>query len=194
MNSAVLLRLGKRFRNRAMQWLGLVFLGCGSAQSATAPSDQVQGPGEQPQEISVHSGSSANTPAPRPRASGARPMETEAPAPLILPRQVLNRVLTAGPGRFLQQVPLVPVVRPGHQFDGFRIVSVYGNNPEVLRFGVLPGDILDSLAGKRIITPGDLMAAFDGLRNANELQVQVRRNGNPLIFRVPIEPAVPGSP
>lgn len=128
-------------------------------------------------------------------ASGARraaPVEAE--GGLVLPRPVLDRVLRAGPGYFLSQVPLDPVIGPGKRFGGFRVAQLFGNDARVLRFGVLPGDILVAISGQRIVTPGDLLNVFERLKTADVLSVDVLRAGVPRTFRVPIEPALGALP
>jgi type II secretory pathway component PulC len=124
------------------------------------------------------------------RSSGARTTPVDDPnAPLFVPRAALDRVLAAGPGRLLQQVPIEPVFAPGHKFAGFRILSVFGDDPRVLRFGVLPGDVLLAVNGQRIVTPGDLMAAFQKLHGADHIEVSVLRSTTARTFRIPVLPA-----
>lgn len=126
--------------------------------------------------------------------SGARPVASESQdRALVLPRPLLQRVLDAGPGWLLGQVPLEPLFDDKRRFAGFRIVSVFGDRPEVLRYGVLPGDALLAIGKRRIVTPGDLSAAFEDLRGAQELAVTVRRAGQVREVRVPIVEAAPAT-
>lgn len=148
----------------------LAMLACGSPQ-------QVAGPGSEPAPIHA---------AP-PRSSGARPTTNAIDAgPLVVRRPALDRVLAAGPGRLLQQVPLEPVFASGHKFAGFRILSLFGDDPRVLRYGVLPGDVLLAVNGRRIVTPGDLMSTFEGMKTAKDLEVVVQRAGTQRTFRFAI--------
>ena len=134
-------------------------------------------------------------PVSRGAGSGARrTAPPQAEGPLVLPRPVLDRVLKAGPGYFLSQVPLDPVLGPGKRFGGFRIVEIFGNDPRVLRFGVLPGDLLVAINSLPIVTPGDLLNVFGRLKTADQLSVDVLRAGVPRAFHVPIEPALAASP
>lgn len=134
-------------------------------------------------------------PVQRKASSGARrAAPPQAEGPLVLPRPMLDRVLKAGPGYFLSQVPLEPVLGAGKRFGGFRIVEIFGNDPHVLRFGVLPGDVLVAINGLPIVTPGDLLNVFGRLKTADELSVDVLRAGAPRAFRVPIEPPLSAPP
>lgn len=145
--------------------------------ACSAPEREAEGPGD---------ALIAPTLATPPTASGARPMVAEAPARLEISRNKLDKVLAAGPGRLLQQVPLEPAFAAGHKFVGFRLVSLWQNEPRVLRFGVQPGDVLLSVNSVRIVTPGDLALAFDKLKSAQKLVVQVFRGDQVLTFDWPI--------
>lgn len=116
---------------------------------------------------------------------------TAVPAAPSLRRADLDRVLDQGPGALLQQVPLEPhfsAVQP-RRFVGFRIARVFDNSPEVLRFGVLPGDQLRAINGQAVTTPDQLMAVFNRLRNATEVQISLTRDGRPVEVRWPVLPA-----
>ncbi len=128
---------------------------------------------------------------PAANASGAQEMEAEPPPlPLVIPRKALDRVLARGPGDLLQHVPIEPAFDGKHKFVGFRLVEIYGNDPKILRFGVLPGDLLLAVNGQRIVTPGDLMAAFAVVKTADTLDIDVRRDGHLRSLHFPIVPAV----
>lgn len=126
---------------------------------------------------------------PEPRGSGARD-EQQVQGPLVIPRPLLDRTLAAGPGAFLAQVPLQPERGEDKKFQGFRIVSLYGDSPRVLRYGVLPGDLLISCQGQRIVTPGDLLTVFQRLRGVDLVEVQVKRAGELKVLRWPVVPAL----
>ncbi len=157
--------------------LACALMSCG----ATQPETEVRGPGPEP----------TSAPTARPKASGARPATRgDLDAPLVIQRPALERVLAAGPGRLLQQVPIEPVFAPGHKFAGFRILALFGDDPKVLRYGVLPGDVLHAVNGQRIVTPSDLMTAFERLRGADVLEVSVQRAGIARTFRFPVVPPI----
>jgi type II secretory pathway component PulC len=131
--------------------------------------------------------------APRPSvaSSGARPASETAPQPLVVPRAQLDRVLQRGPGYLLADVPLEPVLDDKRQLLGWRIVTLWNDDPRVLRFGVRPGDVLVAAQGVRIVTPGDLLVVFDKLKRADAVEVEVQRGAQRRLFRWPIAPALP---
>lgn len=105
-------------------------------------------------------------------------------------RVLLERVLAAGPGWLLSQVPLQPTFAAKHKFAGFQLVSVFRNDPKVLRYGIQPGDIVRAINGQKLVTPGDLLLVFDRLKTADSLDIDVTRGGSELKFRFPIVPAL----
>lgn len=119
------------------------------------------------------------------KGSGAR-SEPLTAAPLVIARPALDRLIAAGPGALLGQVVLEPQRGADRKFQGFRIVSLFGDTPEVLRYGVRPGDILVSSQGQRVVTPGDLLTVFQKLRGARTVEVQVRRAGETLVLQWPV--------
>ncbi len=122
------------------------------------------------------------------KVSGARKMESvdRRDGPLVIARPVLDKVLAAGPGWLLGQVPLAPIFDKNRKFIGYRIVSLFGDDPAVLRYGVLPGDRLLSVQGKAIVVPTDIMSVYGKLRTDNWLQVRVLRGGIEQQLRWPI--------
>ena len=122
-----------------------------------------------------------------PAASGAREVDPHrAPAPLEVPRPVLDRVIADGPGALLARVPLEPVFDKSRRFVGFRILELFDGQPAVTRFGIRPGDIFVGITGQRIVTPDSLMIAFDKLRDADALEIRVLRGAEVKDFRFPI--------
>jgi type II secretory pathway component PulC len=105
-------------------------------------------------------------------------------------RVLLERVLAAGPGWLLSEVPLQPTFLAKHKFNGFKIVSLFRNEPKVLRYGVLPGDIVRAVNGQKIVTPGDLLLVFARLKTADAVEIDVQRDGVDRAFRFPILPAL----
>lgn len=132
------------------------------------------------------------------RSAGARPVEPvrerEGLRAPQLSRAALDRAIAAGPGWLLGQVPLEPVRNAQRQFVGFRIVSVFGDDPRALAYGVLPGDLLQRVQGQKILTPGDLMTVFQRLRGTAEVVVEVQRDRQLLTLRWPVvDPSPPAT-
>lgn len=163
-------------------------IGCGAGQVERADADEAvqhSASDEQAQPTPVRGGSGARPEPQEPRGSGAR-AEPALPGPLTIPRPALDRVVAAGPGALLAQVVLQPERGSDNKFIGFRIVSLFGDTPEVLRYGVRPGDLLLSSQGQRIVTPGDLLTVFQRLRGARSVEVQVRRAGATVVLQWPV--------
>ncbi len=127
-----------------------------------------------------------------PRGSGATeyvPAKARIPDGAI-DRVLLDRALAAGPGWLLSEVPLQPTFLAKHKFGGFKLLSVFRNDPKVLRYGIRPGDIVRAVNGQKIVTPGDLLLVFERLKTADVLEIDVQRDGADRQFRFPILPAL----
>lgn len=100
------------------------------------------------------------------------------PAPIVaeegvIRRAVLDEVLEAGLGRFLQRVGTEPDLRDG-RFVGFRVVEL---RDEALFTGVdlSPGDTVVAVNGQGIERPEHAYTVWTGLRVASELSLVVLR-------------------
>lgn len=158
----------------------LASIGCAGASA----SSDLQGPGEDATPI-------VRKPVAGPASgSGMRPLSLDVrrqrAGPLVVQRGDLDRVLNAGPGVLLQHVPLEPVFGSNRRFRGFRIVSLWRDDPRVRRYGVRPGDVVLEINGQPIHTPDQLLAVFRLLRNAVELRLRLSRSGTKLNLRWPI--------
>ena len=168
----------------AMRWalgLMLVLAACSHAPArrATVDASATTGPADTAEIESL-------------RASGA---VTYVPPPTRVPegaidRVLLERVLAAGPGWLLSEVELRPTFLAKHKFNGFKVVSLFRNDPKVLRYGVLPGDIVRAINGQKLVTPGDLLLVFARLKLADTLEIDVQRDGVDRRLRFPIVPAL----
>ncbi len=98
----------------------------------------------------------------------------------------MGRVVAAGPGALLAVVPLAPVLDAKRRFRGFRIVRIHDNSPEILAYGVHPGDMVVSVNGIRIVRPDHMLALFKRIGNATELDLRLTRAGRAVRVRVPI--------
>lgn len=113
-----------------------------------------------------------------PPPAPARPAAPPPPAPVlaetgVIRRAVLDEVLEAGLGRFLQRVGTEPDLREG-RFVGFRLVEL---RDEALFAGtdLSPGDTVVAVNGQGIERPEHAYTVWTGLRVASELTLVVLR-------------------
>jgi type II secretory pathway component PulC len=107
-----------------------------------------------------------------------------APAPLVIQRVKLNQVLSRGPGRFFQRMPILPYKKAG-RFVGFQIVALYGQaapHPN----GLHVGDVVTAVIGKAVTTPDQFMKVWQTMRKAQTLSIELVRNDRPLRIDYPI--------
>jgi type II secretory pathway component PulC len=122
-----------------------------------------------------------------PAVSSTASSQVDATPPSVVDRTILDAVLSDGPGRFLQRMPVTPQ-RQGNAFIGFRILALYGQPPdaEPTVNGVHVGDVVTAVNGISIRRPDDLMRVWNGLRNARQIVVDVKRRSKPLRVIYPI--------
>ena len=104
--------------------------------------------------------------------------------PLNIQRVKLTQVLSGGPGRFFQQMPVMPFKKAG-RFLGFQIMAMYGDNiphPQ----GVQVGDIVTAVNGKAVTTPDQFIKVWNGMNKAQVLRVELVRNEEALRIEYPI--------
>jgi len=107
--------------------------------------------------------------------------------PLVVDRLILDAVLSDGPGRFLQRMP----VQPAHGskgFVGYRILALYGQDADTQAHpdGVQVGDVVTAVNGVSIRRPGDLMTIWNHLPQAKRVVVDVQRNARAVRISIPI--------
>ncbi|UJR87092.1 hypothetical protein [Sandaracinus amylolyticus] len=129
--------------------------------------------------------------APPPAPAHAEP-EPVAAAPLapvpegasVIQRAMLDEVLEAGLGRFLQRIGTEPDLRDG-RFVGFRVVEL---RDEALFAGLdlAPGDTIVQVNGQGIERPEHAFTVWTGLRVASELTIVVLRGEERRELRFPI--------
>lgn len=132
-------------------------------------------------------------PAPPPGVSPS-PDNFEPAPPGALWRRDVDEVLEGGLGKFLQRAALDPEIREG-AFVGFRIAEL---RPPAWWQGVdlAPGDVVTSVNGMPIEQPTEAHAAFESLREADQLNVSYLRDGQPreLSYRIIEKAAAPPPP
>lgn len=107
-----------------------------------------------------------------------------APAPATIHRSEVVQTVERGLGALLARADVAPVMRGG-AFAGF---SIRGAAPELARVGLVPGDVLVAAGGKPIRTPDDAQAAFEALRTAPAVVLEVERGGEKKTLTTPIAP------
>ncbi len=100
-------------------------------------------------------------------------------------RSVLVPILDAGLGRFLQGVRTEAVLDHG-RFVGFRILSLYPDDPRFAHAGLHAGDVITRVNGQPIEHPEQALTVWNGLRVASELMIDYLRDGSPREIRFEI--------
>lgn len=121
------------------------------------------------------------------------PAESIATPLTELSRKQVAETVDQGFARFLSRVELAAVIENG-KFRGFRIVR-FTQRKEWEGTGLLPGDVILSVADQPIERPEQAFAVFTSLRTAERLEVSYERDGRPMRLSLPIvgaaEPASP---
>ena len=98
-------------------------------------------------------------------------------------RAGLRAILDQGLGRVLARLQLSPVLVKG-KFQGFRVNQI---DPAWAASGVAVNDVVLRLNGSPIERPEQAMAAFESLRVASELALELSRDGQTIALRYRIE-------
>lgn len=101
----------------------------------------------------------------------------------VIDRAGLRAIVDQGLGRVLARLQLSPVLLKG-KFQGFRVNQI---DPAWAASGVAVNDVLRRLNGAPIERPEQAMAAFESLRVASELALELSREGQILSLRYRIE-------
>lgn len=101
----------------------------------------------------------------------------------VIDRAGLNAIVEQGLGRMLGRLQLSPVL-DGKRFQGFRVAAL---DPQWDGSGVQTGDVITRLNGAPIERPEQAMTAFDSLRVASEVAVEIVRDGKPMALRYRVE-------
>jgi len=115
-----------------------------------------------------------------------RPLVREVNAGVIS-RADLKAQLALGIGRFLRQVRTEPAFANG-KWMGWRLVTLFPNRSD-MQDGVLRiGDTVTRVNGHSIERPEDFKSIWDSLANANQLLLDIERDGKPSKLRYTIAP------
>ena len=154
--------------SRAVGFCAILVCGCASAPAASRQTAGV--PGASP------AGESA--------ASSPPPVAARPPGPPT--RAEIDATIARGLGVFLQSVRLEPVVRAG-RFVGFELRAA-DDLPlwQASGVDVRVGDVIIRVNGMRIERPEQAMWAFEQLRIARELRLDVLRGNTSVVVQSPI--------
>lgn len=109
-------------------------------------------------------------------------------------RRDLMQTLSAGPGAFLGELEVEPVLVQG-RFHGWRIVS-FQNPARWAKVDLKPGDVVLKVNDHKLERPEDAMVPWQSLAIAQELRVSYERDGEPRELRYEIvdDPGTPQRP
>jgi hypothetical protein len=144
------------------------------APSMAAPADDQPSPAPdvEPPPANVPAGNGA-----------ARPGSTRYAGPAgTIPRKELLSFLDTRPAVFLRRVESEPRIEGG-RFRGWRIVSFFPDDPRFRDIDLVSGDVVTRVNGLSIEQPDQFIKAWEQLRAARELRVDMLRNGRPHIAR-----------
>ena len=102
-------------------------------------------------------------------------------------RAHLIAVLDAGPGAFLRQIEVAPLL-DRDRFVGWQLVQLLDHQSPLIDVDVAPGDVLLAVNGVQLSRPDQLQTLWDSLRTANQLNAQLWRGKTQLTLAFTIEP------
>lgn len=101
----------------------------------------------------------------------------------VIDREGLHAIIDQGLGRLLGRLKISPVLQRG-KFEGFRVT---GLDPVWSGAGMLLEDVIVRLNGQPIERPEQAQVAFESLRVASEISLDLTREGKPKKLRYRIE-------
>lgn len=106
-----------------------------------------------------------------------------------VPRAQLDRVLGQSVGDFLGRHVEVEPEHSGGSFFGWRIVELRVEPPAWL--DLRRGDVVIAINRMPLEHPEDAQRVFETLRISSEILIDLRRDGQPLSIRIPIDDGEP---
>ena len=128
---------------------------------------------ELPKDEAMQFGAAQNKPAAV--ATGPGDVQTTGSNEFTLTRDVINKYTKDLPA-MLQQARAVPVLKAGGQIDGFRIVD-YAADSIYEKLGLKRGDVIKGVNGDPVDSPAKGMALYSSLKSADEIKLELERNG-----------------
>lgn len=99
-----------------------------------------------------------------------------------LQRAAVDEVLLQGPQRFIRRIRLSPATVAG-KFVGHRVDDIARDDPILGTVDIHPGDVIVGVNGMPLERPDQFMAAWEGLKEADELRLEFLRGGRALVLR-----------
>jgi type II secretion system protein C len=106
------------------------------------------------------------------------------PTERVVDRSLVKRAFS-NPRRFARSVRVRPYKRRG-QVTGFRLRRIKRNSP-LYMLGARKGDIVHSVNGIALTSLDNALAAYQGLRDENQLVFEITRKGRPKELKVHIQ-------
>jgi hypothetical protein len=100
-------------------------------------------------------------------------------------KAALNAWTVRGPGFALQHVAVTTRRDESGAFVGYEIIRLSDTIADALPT-LRQGDVIFGLQGKAIHTPEDLVAAWRLLRDADQVRVAIRRQGEPMELAIDV--------
>lgn len=163
--------------------LVLSVLACGCTASVqTTAKTPAPAPPAQPAPAPAPVAEPSLEPAPEPVAAAPNTLPPDGVLGVI-DRQGLVVIIDQGLGRLFQRLKVSPFMQSG-RFVGFQITAL---DPQWEISQLRTGDVITALNGQVVERPEQAMAAFERLRQADELVVDLLREGVPATLRFRIE-------
>jgi hypothetical protein len=171
-----------------------------SSSNVTPTDDSEQQDGEPPEEgqdepvgepqegPSKVSPSSPDAERPLPRAA-KRIVASIRPAGSLrvsVPADFGDQLLDGDQSIISPQATIEPETTGGGQVKGLRIRGIRSNGVEVA-LGFMDGDVIESVNGRPLRDPDDLVELVDQLSGARRIMVRIRREGRPMILRIDVD-------
>lgn len=163
---------------KSARWLALALLvGCAARSSGKAHVNTATATTAQPTAPSAASAEPATS-----DAAVAKTLASDGYLGVV-DRAGLVAIVEQGLGRMLARLKLSPVME-GNRFRGFRVSAL---DPQWIDCGLQVGDVLLRLNAQPIERPEQAMVAFESLRVASEIAVELQRAGEKQVLRYRVE-------
>ncbi len=151
-------------RTEAVSLFAVLAIGCGAPQQTEPSSD--------------------------PRAVAPDPAPAEVEGRAEVTRERLGAILGQSPGHFFGLVEVEGVgEEDGTGFAGWRILSLPTDTPGWLDVRV--GDVVTAVNGMAVERPEDALLVYEALRVASEVRLDLTRDGEARVVRVPVVDELP---